>query len=277
MGCGIPRLDPECTPARLRQMRLSVFVSALLLVQGVYGCASGTGSALFSLPSEEMARTIRTIAVAPVSPPAEVEVAESSLVNIEAMIEEMLVAAGYHCVSASEYGATWDRILAQMGGLYDSETGELDELRFEVAGEQLRRDLLEVHRSDHVLYPEIWIVDAEYSNGVAKWDGTSEPLVGFGTRLLNVIDAILNQYDGFLSDGVTNALSLGIIVEDMDGVEIFRNVGGIELLKDAQSDGSFGGPDQFEAVLQDPKRSRRAVRAALMPLVADRGGNGSRG
>ena len=230
----------------------------------------------FSISREEFRNTARTIALAPVIGPPGIEVADSVLLGLDYLVEDALVLAGYECVPAHEYTVLWDRILQQMGGLNDSVTGELDDLRLEVAREQLRRDLLEIFHSDYVLYPEIWVVDAAYSAGVAKWDGASQSLVGIGTRILNVIDAILNQYEGFLEPGVINALSLGVTVEDMSGVGIFQNAGGIEVLGDADRD---DGDDETRlpgTVLADRKRNQQAVRTALVPLLEGRSDTSAR-
>lgn len=157
-----------------------------------------------------------------------------------------------------------------MDGLYEPETEEFDELKLEVAREQLRRDLMEIYQSDFVLYPEIWIVDAAHNGGVASWDGASQSVVGFGTRVLNVIKAFLNQDGGFLQPGWVNALSLGITVENMDGVEIFQNAVGVEVLKEIDRQGGDEEAVLFETVLGDPKRNQKAVRTALLPLVQGR-------
>jgi hypothetical protein len=91
--------------------------------------------------------------------------------------------------------------------------------------------------------------------------------------VLNVIEAFLNQDGGFLQPGMVNALSLGITVENMDGVEIFQNAGGIEVLKDADRQEGDAEPVWDKRVLTDPKRNQKAVRTALLPLVEGRPSN----
>lgn len=245
--------------------------SLLLLL--LTGCMSRSPHDPFSISRATIQNSARMIALAPVADPSGIQVAESLLVQIDALIEGMLLGAGYHCVPRQEYVATWDHIVAQMGGLYEAETEEIDELKLEVAREQLRRDLMEIYQSDFVLYPEIWIVDAAHSGGVANWDGASQSLVGFGTRVLNVIEAYLSQDGGFLQPGLVNALSLGITVENMDGVEIFQNAGGIEVLKDADRQNGNAEAVLYKTVLADPKRNHEAVRTALLPLVEGRYSN----
>jgi hypothetical protein len=193
--------------------------------------------------------------------PEGVDVPESSLSEIDSLIEEALTGAGYHCIPGTEHAAAWDRIVAQMGGLHDSTTGDFDKLRLEVAKEQLRLDLVDLHHPDYMLFPEIWVVEAVSSGGVARWDGASQAIVWFGIRLLNAIDAVLYQYEGFLQPEVVEALSLGVIVENMEGTEIFQNAGGIEVLK------AVDESDEFEPVLADQERTIHAVRTALSPFL----------
>jgi hypothetical protein len=248
------------------EMRRGIPLILLLCAQLASGCANRSDSVSFSIPREEFLRTARTIVLAPVSGPPGIEVAESLLTQIDSMIEETLLGAGYFCVPRGAYDEAWDRIVVQMGGLYDSVTGEFDEMRFEVAHEQLRRDLFDMHHPDYLLYPEVWVVQASHSGGVAEWDGTSQPVVGFGWRVLDVIGALLNQTEGFLEPGVVDAISLGVVVENMDGVEILRSAGGIEVLKEKTLD----PPALYEPILTDPERNQEAVRTALLPLLEGR-------
>jgi len=163
----------------------------------------------------------------------------------------------------------WDGIVRQMGGLYDSITGELIELRAEVAGEQLRKDLVELFRSDFILFPEIWSVQVESNEGVAKWDGASQAVVGFGWRLLNALDVIVNQDGGFLEPELFDALTMGVVMEDMDGAVIFENVQGIEVVRDVDI---YAAPDETEEtgnLLSDQQKIRVAVKDLLIPLFDD--------
>ncbi len=252
----------------LKLARRAAFAGAVL-VSCAAGCATKSPYVPFSISTEEFQKTANRIAIAPVLAPEGIEVADSSLAQIDELIESVLLGAGYSCVSVSEYTDVWDRILTQMGGLYDSVSGEIDELRLEVAREQHRRDLSDLYRPDYVIFPEIWFVQAAANGGVAKWDGASQPLVGFGTRVLNFIDAMLNQSYGFLQPEMVNALSLGVVVENMDGVEVFEHSGGIEVLK--HLDDSEG----FDAVLRDSQRNLRAVQLALQPILQVRTENQS--
>ena len=251
-------------------MSRSVPIWLLLFMLPLAGCMSRSSYDPFANSRETFQNTALTIAIAPVVNPSGIPVAESLLVQIDNLIEGTLLGSGYRFIPRDEYAAIWDNIVAQMGGLHRAETEDIDELKFELASEQLRRDLFEVFHSDYILYPEIWIVEAGHFRGVAEWDGASQSVVGFGTRVLNVIDGWLNQNDGFLHSGMVNALSLGVTVEDMDGVQIFQNAGGIEVLKDAGQGDDNEETVLFETVLANPGRTQKAVRTALQPLVEAR-------
>ena len=61
--------------------------------------------------------------------------------------------------------------------------------------------------------------------------------------------------------------------EDLDGIEIFQNAGGIEVLKETDGDDGLGEAGMSERILADPDRYRQAVRTALLPLTEGRDGS----
>lgn len=206
--------------------------------------------------------------MAPVVLPEGLEDREPEAVWIDSVIAGRLTAGGYDVVPAEQYAEIWDQIVLQMGGLVDSSTGELDEDRFELARERLFMDLTDFFDADAVLYPEIWVVEAPYSDGVACWDGTSENMVGFGLRFLDALSAILsNDQSGGLPQGTVGALSLVLIAEDMNGTEVFSNAGGIQLLEKVGMDQDDVTLVDSEQLLRDSPRNAKALDIVLEPLV----------
>jgi hypothetical protein len=192
---------------------------------------------------------------------------DSTIEGLTLLLTQELDSAGYRVISDVVYTEEWNRIVDHMGGLYDPATGQRDDERLELARERLYQDLSELHQAYAVLYPEIWIVDAPFSDGVAQWDGTSEALVSFGTRVLDFLGAIFNSGDSQLPYGTVPALSLMIFVEDMSGAEVISNAGGIQVLEKVGV-----SPDEVSEVpdgqlLVDWARIRDAVRIALEPIT----------
>ncbi len=209
-----------------------------------------------------------TVVMAPVVLPEGLEDREPEAVWIDSVIAQRLTATGYDVVPAEQYAAIWDQIVLQMGGLVDSSTGELDEDRFELARERLFMDLTDLFDADAVLYPEIWLVEAPFADGVASWDGTSENMVGFGLRFLDALGAVLSNDDrGGLPQGTVSALSLVLIAEDMSGREVFSNAGGIQLLEKVGMDADDVSTVDAEQLLRDWERNAKALEIVLGPLV----------
>jgi hypothetical protein len=246
------------------------FLGVLLAVIGS-ACSASSEHRTVPAPREDVLRGNETIVLTPVVLPEELEGHEAAAVELDSLIASFLASSGYSLIPADEYTAVWDGILQQMGGIYDFHSGELDNDRFDLARERLFIDLTELYQADAVLYPEVWIVDAPFSEGVAKWDGTSEAMVGFGIRLLDALGAAFSQDAGSqLPVGTVRALSLVVFLEDMSGGEVFSNAGGIQVLEKVGSN-----PSDIEAVrdgelLVDLERTAEAVDIALAPLVERR-------
>jgi hypothetical protein len=199
--------------------------------------------------------------------PGELQNQATAAGEFDSLIAAVLADAGYSLVAVDEYIAVWGRILDQMGGLSDPITGERDEMKFDLARERLYLDLSEMYQADAVLYPEIWTIDAPFGEGVATWDGTSQSMVDFGVRVLDFIGAILSSSESKLPRGTVRALSLVVFLEDMNGVEVFSDAGGIELLEIVGTDPESRRMVPEEELFQDRQRSREAVDQALRALV----------
>jgi hypothetical protein len=208
------------------------------------------------------------VVVAPVVLPEGLENREAEAAWFDSVIADRLTGGGYNVVPVGRYAEIWDQIVVQMGGLFDGSTGELDQDKFDIARERLFIDLTDLFDADAVLYPEIWAVEAPFSEGIASWDGTSEAMVGFGLRFLDALSAILsNDNNSGLPQGTVTALSLVVIAEDMSGREVFSNAGGIQLLEKVGMDADRVSTVDGEQLLRDWPRNAKAVEIVLEPLV----------
>ena len=242
-------------------------VACLALAPVLAACARKSDSYPFSIPPEGFFQQTEIIALTPVSMPEEIRQQAAAAGEFDSLIAAVLTDAGYSLVSVDDYLAVWGHILDQMGGVSDPITGERDEAKFELARERLYLDLSEMYYADAVLYPEIWTVDAPFAEGVASWDGTSQAMVEFGIRVLDFIGAILTRSESQLPRGTVRALSLMVFMEDMNGVEVFSDAGGIELLEQVGTDPGSLQVVPEEELFQDRERSRKAVDQALRRLV----------
>jgi hypothetical protein len=242
-------------------------LSVVLIVLVTATCVSSPNPN--AITPQRIPDAVETIVLTPVSLPDELAEHAASMEQFDSLITWLLEQTRFDCIPASEYAAIWERILDRTEGLFDSLTGERNEEQFDLARRQLFRRLNTLYRADAILYPEIWVVNAPFADGVARWDGASQALVGLGTRLVHALGAALSGSDSNLPSGAVEALSLVVFVEDMQGEELYAHSGGIQVLEKVG-----GSPRDRTAVPEeewfaDRARNRKAVELALDPIVSE--------
>ena len=217
----------------------------------------------FIAPAETVFEAIEAIVATPLSYPGELRVSDSASQRIGSLIEAELTAAGIRVVSADEYSDVWDRILRQMGGFFDPVTGERDEVKFQATRRELLRELRGRFGTAVMLYSELQIVEAEVADGVAKWDGTSQLVIGGDSRIERRFADTFEQ-DMFGSNlyGTIGAVSLVLAIDGTEGEELYRSFGGVEVLSTAAP----GNGDAGYALVADSARVEYAVGIVVKPL-----------
>jgi hypothetical protein len=233
------------------------------------GCAASPEQESFVVEPDQFYRTTNTLVLTPVSLPDELESFADHMAEFDSLIASYLTGAGFNLIPALEYSAIWEAVMDRADGLFDSITGERDEEKFEAARDNLFNKLTELYQPDALLYPEIWIVEAPFSDGTARWDGTSQALIGFGTRLVDALGAAFSQSESSLPEGTVGAVSLVVFIESMEGEELYMNSGGIQVLEKVGRDPRDIRPVPDDDLLSDHDRNRRAVLTVLKPLLAE--------
>ncbi|NIM49877.1 MAG: hypothetical protein GTN62_02905 [Gemmatimonadales bacterium] len=244
---------------------------ALLALVGT-GCSAASRYDPFLIPAEELYQSVEIIVVTPVHVAAEVELHEDALASVDSLVDAALRSAEFSVIPARQYAEIWDRIVLELGGLFDPHTGERDELKFQDAREQLVGELEERFDPGALLYLEIVEVDAPFADGVARWDGTVQAVTPFGLRVLDAVGAALIDTQGFLPEGTVRALSLELIIEDMSGAELYVNFGGMQVLETIGEGIGERTPVPASELCADQQRNRKAVEIALAPLKRERPG-----
>lgn len=233
---------------------------------GLPGCASRYTVPAEHRPAATYFQAPRTVALAPTAasegyPFPDESLAADWLTPIDRGVDSTLRAAGIETVAVDSYVVLWDAVLDSIGDLYDAETGELDEERFEAARATLFRVLTERFGASAVLYPEVVVVMAGYRGGSATWDGVKRPIRGTGGGLLGFLDAIFAPEN--VEEGVIVALSLNVFIETTDGTALFEHQAGIEVVDDF-TEGEFR---TRQDLLANGETIRDAIRLALEPIV----------
>jgi hypothetical protein len=218
-----------------------------LLATSQLACASAQPPAYDQLIIQPvLLDSIHTIALFPLS--ADVDVPECLDSIAEHAMTVRLEAAGFALIPSFVQQEIWMRITEDAGGFYDPITGELDEARYAAGVQEFKAELATKEAPDAVLYSQVETVEATAVAGHARWDGVSESV----------------SY--WLGDLVL-ALSYVIAIEDLDGVPLFMNGGGLGVAErwDTSSEQIASVP--ADRLCAEPERIVRAIEIALEPLV----------
>ena len=238
-------------PATIRRPRVSrlVGLTVVIIATSAGNCyRAAPAYDLFSVPPEEFHSKVGRVVLAPTVVQTDVLVPESILVQLDSLIVRKLNSAGFDVVPSFVYEEIWTRLNEEAGGFFDPYTGEQDQELFDETVEQLKQELRDGFDPDAIAYPEVWPVDVPVSYGRAMWDGVERPASG----LVEVL-----------------ALSLIVVVEDMDGTELYVNGGGLGVTQ--AWDRTLGiVPLPPAAIFQPEDCLANAVDVSLNPLLQDR-------
>ena len=252
----------EHAEATMRQtLARTTLVAALLAA----GCASAAYDP-FRISPDEFRRRVKTIAVGSVAVSSDFG-GNSAGQAFNPAIETKLRDAGFTVVPTQEFRGIWDAKAAELGGLFDPQTGRVVEAKATALLSHIRGELKTRFNADAVMLPRVQKVTARFGYtpfvGVrASWDGASEALE------TGAFDKVLSPR----GNGTVPALSLVLSIEDLEGAPLFVNAGGIQVLsKLAPGAGNFGGNSFVQVskdqLFTDEQRMQLAVQYALEPFL----------
>jgi outer membrane murein-binding lipoprotein Lpp len=244
-------------------MKRMVVGTTLLTALLLAGCAPKYDP--FRISADEFRRRVKTIAVAQVA--VSPNVAESGAsAKFHPAIESKLQAAGFTVVPSERVREVWDAKASELGGLFDQQTGALNEAKANALITHVRAQVKERFGADALVLPYVRRVTANFSSlpfaGIdAKWDGASESIVTSG------VDKVLTPN----VSGKVPALSLIVRIEDLAGAILYSNAGGIQVVEKLKPGGGQFSREAFVAVprseiFADPQRIQQAVNYALDPF-----------
>lgn len=242
-------------------IRHSLLVVTLAVSLVGAGCATQAPYNPFKVAQNDFYATVKVIALAPVLFPGDIENPELAAAKFESLLQAKLREAGFTVVPAKEYAEIFKRMAQTVGGYFDPVTGRRDESKSKIVREHTLRELNTKFSAGAVLYPTVRVVKAAFAGGRAKWDGASEPISAGG---------FLATLQTGQTTGTTGALSLVAFITDINGIDLYANGGGIQLVSKLSA-GGFSGP-RFTPVPQNElfasdERNAAAVDTALGPLV----------
>ncbi len=208
----------------------------------------------FLVEEERFYGQVRTIALGPLKAPPDLETRDRAQQIFAEELTSALRSRGFQVVGPEIPGEIWDRLINQVGGIYDPVSGRLDEERFEAVRGHFLSELAGRHDVDAVLHSQLAVVPAKFYGQIAKWCGAEQDIMGFWDAM---------AVGGTVS-GTTGALCLRIVIEDMKGTDMYVGEGGIEVLADFQ--GAKLADVSHGALFKDPERNANAVELALQRI-----------
>jgi hypothetical protein len=180
--------------------------------------------------------------------------------QLEQFVSEQLESAGIAVIGSEVYAQTRQKLMEQLGGIYDARTGALDKSKSGALYTQTLRSYTEEQQLDAVMYPEVRMRTADFYSDVAEWDGVKDKSTGM----------TLTGWKAFwsapsASKGSISALSLLLFLHDTSDKPLYVGMGGIELLS-YTGHGDFGGFRHVphDSLLRDTSRMKRAAEAATL-------------
>jgi len=245
-------------------MKLMVVGTTLLAAVIATGCAKPYDP--FRVPQDELRQRVKTIAVARVVVPPNVDGPGGASAKFHPALETRLEAAGFKVVPAEQVREVWDAKAKELGGMFDPQTGTLNEEKANALMSHVRGQMKERFRADALVLPYVRTVSARYSSmpfaGItARWDGASESIVT--STVDNVLTPDIN--------GTVPALSLFVRIEDLTGTVLYVKAGGIQVVQKLVSMPNAFRSNNFVPVpkselFADPQRIQQAVNYALEPF-----------
>lgn len=216
------------------------------------GCATAVQPAPRASFDELRAR-VKTVCVESVDVEIQFRHEKQRLGELLAVLMQELPNAGLTPVAPDRVQAVVTEFQKTKRDLYDPYTGTCDE----AAHAHARKELAERYRSelgcDGVLTAHVAIVKAPIVTGKGEWDDVQDP--------------VRNSISGWVK-----ALSIWISIRDMDRRQLYFGTGGIEPLFSLGPTKLFDPQDVVasseEVILGSERKNRRAIRAALKPLLA---------
>lgn len=209
---------------------------------------------------QEFKSKIKTIALAAVVVPRDIEKPDRVTAKFESLIEAKLRDAGFSVVLSRESEEIRERMTRQMSNYFDPRTDELiDEAKFKTVREHILRELSVKFNVDAVLHPSIRLVRAPWNLGTASWHGTTESIKPEWMRFFDALTSVG-------SSGSVRALSLVVDVEDIHGTRLYSNAGGVQVLSKISAEGTSVPVPQSELLAND-ERNLMAIDIALGVLI----------
>jgi hypothetical protein len=210
----------------------------------------------FVKKKEEIYSNIKTIALQPMVFPKDLPDQKELREYFEELITKKLKSYGFTVIPSDKYGAIYNAMLKSMGGMFDQNTGAFNEEKHNVIIMHCLRQMKALYRADAVLFSDVAVLIAEFTDSSASWDGTSE--------MIATLSSILPAFIGVSYNGKCPVLSLRVKLVDVFNNPYYYNRGGLQATVKLVAGKLVNIP--VNELMRDGKMIVKSVNIALDPM-----------
>lgn len=204
----------------------------------------------FRIDKKQFKKQVETVALTPVDADGYFELPDSVSTLLEREVTERLEKAGLKVIPSSVLAGIRNTMEQQVGGITDSETGEMDLARAQAVRTHSFRELWFQQDFDAIANIRVSITQVPMENDRVEWDGTKQDIEHEG------------RGKKYAAKIYVSSVEIGIY--DATFKPLYRHYGGLEpLMYRAGEQLETLGP---EKLFRDQKKIREAVKIAADPL-----------
>lgn len=222
----------------------------------------------YLVPRSETMNTMKRVGLMPVRLPALFEDREDVKVALHELVTQYLTKAGIEVVQQDSFVKAYDRLNAQLGGVYNADSGEIKIEQWRAVQSNALREFTEKEHLNGTVIVSVRQTEAEFYYTNAFFDGAKEFSLG---RLPPNFLASLFLDDPSIK-GSLGAWSVVLQISNNQNKVVYGRFGGIQLSTYYDPGKSKGAPNGFlhvpiKELLRDRARLDRAIKIATDSLI----------
>ena len=226
---------------------LALFLAATLLVSGVAVAAKDDA---FKINKRDFKKTYKVIALMPVEGDPYLEMSDAVKAMLEEEVTARLEKRGYTVLPSSVLAGIREEMTAQVGGVEDPATGQVDAAKLRAVRDHSYRELWFRHEFDAVASISVTIFQVPMESDRVEWDGVKQKLAYEGR--------------GKKYSASVNVSSVLVAIYDAANKPLYEQYGGLEPIMYRL--GEQLQPLTAEQLLRDEKKIRKAAQIAVSPI-----------
>jgi len=227
---------------------LAIVVSFCLLLAGTAAAASKDDA--FTIDKRTFKKQVRVIALAPVDADLYFEMPDSVAAILEQEVTARLQKRGYTVIPSLVLAGIRKKMAAQVGGIEDPETGQINFARYQAVRNHAFRELWFQRQFDALAIIRVSVTRVDMESDRVEWDGVKQKIVHSGRS---------KKYAA-----TTSVSTVSVAIYDSANKQMYLSFGGLEALVSRVDEQLL--PLPVKQLFLDEKRIRKAAQIAVDPI-----------